>query len=135
MKKVSKINNIYSSACICCGKLLKEVEEIKINGKNYCEACSVLKDKNNIFEFNVPEGVLRVLSYIFSFINPFIGFLLGAIFYSQKQNLNARKFGKNCLILMAISLSLIFLFFIFAIILGSVLSDGSLFYNIKEGYY
>lgn len=135
MKKTSKIRYVYTAACINCGKLIHKDNEIKINGKSYCEVCFNLKDKNTSSEFNAPEGILRVFSYFFSFINPFIGFLLGTIFYSQKQNINARAFGKNCLILMFVSLSFILLFLILSIILGSSVIGGDLFYNIKEGYY
>jgi len=115
--------------------LIEDSKEIIIDGKNYCETCVILKQKNATSEFNAPEGALKIFSYILSFINPFIGFLFGAIFYSQKQNDNARRFGKNCLILMAISFSFILLFLIMSIILGSSISGGDIFYNIKEGYY
>ncbi|MCX8092780.1 MAG: hypothetical protein N3E50_01275 [Candidatus Goldbacteria bacterium] len=135
MRKINKIKNIYSSACVNCGRLIEDKKAIIIDGKNYCENCGVLKDKMLSSEFYAPVGILRILSYIFSFINPFFGFLLGAIFYSQKNNISAKKFGKNCLILMTVSLSFIFLFFIISLMLGISISGGDIFYNIKEGYY
>lgn len=135
MKKNLKRRYVYDAACINCGKLLHKDDVKKINGKSYCEACFNLKDKNTTFEFNAPEGILRIFSYIFSFINPLIGFLFGTIFYSQKQNINARTFGKNCLILMFLSFLIILFFLIVSIILSSNVIGGDLFYNIKEGYY
>ncbi|HPD19518.1 MAG TPA: hypothetical protein PLF61_07630 [Candidatus Goldiibacteriota bacterium] len=135
MKRTLKSKHVYSSACVNCGKLIEEGSEIIINGKNYCDACSVIKDKNATTEFNpqinAPDCILKFFSYILSLFNPFIGFVFGAIFYPQKQNNKARAFGKNCLILMAISIVFVLLF----LVLSAGMTGTNILSGIKEGYY
>lgn len=135
MKKNSKPKRMFFAACVNCGKFIEE-EPVIINARNYCKLCGELqRDQMISNEIKAPEGMLKIFSYIFSFINPFIGFLLGVVFYPQKQNVRARIFGKNCLILMGISLSFILLFLILLFIIGEGIFGGDIFYNIKEGYY
>jgi hypothetical protein len=135
MKRTLKSKHVYSSACINCGKLIEEGSETVINGKNYCEPCSIIKDKNAITEFNpqinAPEGILKFFSYVLSLFNPFIGFVLGVVFYPQKQNNKARSFGKYCLILMAISIVFVLLLLMFS----AGMSGANILSGIKEGYY
>jgi|DewCreStandDraft_4_1066084.scaffolds.fasta_scaffold15010_4 hypothetical protein len=137
MKKNSrkKINPIYTSVCINCGKLIDDSSKKIINGKSYCENCSITVNTTNPNGMNAPEGILKFFGYIFSLVNPFAGFLLGLVFYSQKNNASAKNFGKNCLILMSITFTLILIFLILSVFLGTSIAGGDIFYNIKEGYY
>lgn len=125
-------------ACTVCGKLIIEGEEIIKNNKYICKNCiTLLEEEQKIKEnFNLipPDGFLKLIIYIISLINPLIGFLFGAIFFSQKSNEN-KNFGKKCFILMAAGLVFYLLFFIiFAIINFSITGNLSDF-QFNEGYY
>lgn len=50
-----------------------------------------------------PQGGVRVLLYIVSFIIPLVGIILGII-YMVKPDADSKKFGKMCLILAIIAI-------------------------------
>ncbi len=52
-----------------------------------------------------PQGGVRVLLYIVSFIIPLVGIILGIV-YMVKPDQDSKKFGKMCLILGIISIIL-----------------------------
>jgi len=123
--------------CVDCGVLLTKDKAVLENNKYYCERCfSSLKEKvEEKIYFYPPEGFLRILCYILSFLSPLLGFILGTIYFSQNNKEN-KTFGKNCFIIMAIGLGVIFAFIIFSILFNLALFGiNNLSFNIKEGYY
>lgn len=54
---------------------------------------------------NVPEGGMKILLYILSFLIPLAGIVIGIIFYT-KNTLEEKQFGKMCIILAVVSIVL-----------------------------
>ena len=52
---------------------------------------------------SVPEGGLKVLLYIVSFLVPLAGIIIGVIFYT-KDTSEEKKFGKMCIILAVVAI-------------------------------
>ncbi len=126
----------YVAACLNCGTLLTEETVKKTNDKNYCGNCipkvqfaSVVKS----VYFYAPEGLIKYIAYIISFFSPIAGFIIGLIYFSQKDEL-AKKFGKNCLIIMGIGLVVLLILIIISVVL-TLLAGGEGGFNIGEGYY
>jgi len=59
---------------------------------------------------NAPEGGLKILLYIVSFLVPLAGIIVGIIFYT-KDSPEEKQFGKMCIILAVISIVLLCLCF------------------------
>ncbi|MBW6517952.1 MAG: hypothetical protein K0A89_05570 [ANME-2 cluster archaeon] len=57
----------------------------------------VRNPRNNAVEYNVPEGFMRILVYLLSFVLPF-GMVTG-IYYSIRPDYQSKVFGKNCFML------------------------------------
>lgn len=55
---------------------------------------------------NVPEGGLKILLYILSFLVPLAGIIIGIIFYT-KDTQEEKQFGKICIILAVVSIVLL----------------------------
>lgn len=84
--------------------------------------------------FHAPTGFLARLCYVISFVNPFAGVVLGAVFMPQCSQ-KAKTFGKNCL-LIAIAAFLFAIFFLTAVIMsGGWTPSGLSGFIIKEGYF
>jgi len=83
-----------------------------------------------------PENILRAAAYVFSFLNPVIGFIICVVFYPQ-QNKDASDFGKNCIILSLIGLALGIFVFIGMLVSGVMFMDMPALPGIEtgEGYY
>jgi hypothetical protein len=52
---------------------------------------------------NVPEGGMKILLYIVSFLIPIAGIIIGIIFYT-KDGAEEKKFGKMCIILAVVAI-------------------------------
>lgn len=52
---------------------------------------------------SVPDGGLKVLLYIVSFLVPLAGIIIGIIFYT-KDTSEEKKFGKTCIILAVVAI-------------------------------
>ncbi len=52
---------------------------------------------------NVPEGGLKILLYIVSFLVPLAGIIIGVIFYT-KDTAEEKQFGKMCIILAVVAI-------------------------------
>ena len=126
----------YVAACSNCGVLLTEKTLKKLNDKNYCESCLAKTNLTPVEKptfFFMPQGLLKFIAYLVCFFKPSVGFILGIIYFSQKDE-NTKKFGRNCFIFMALGM----------IIYGVLILFGWSFYmangdlsdiNIGEGYY
>jgi len=123
----------YTAACVSCGTLITQAQEITSGGRKYCAACAITaKDEKPALV--PPSGLVRIICYLVSFFSPFAGFALGIVFLSQ-ANVQSRDFGKKCVIIMCISLSLLLLFFILAAAMGSLGASDAGGINLGEGYY
>ncbi len=54
---------------------------------------------------NVPEGGMKILLYIVSFLIPIAGIIIGIIFYT-KDTAEEKQFGKMCIILAVVAIVL-----------------------------
>ncbi len=124
----------YTAACVSCGALVPESQKFVSGGKNYCTSCAIISRREEP-ALHVPAGIVKWICYLVSFLSPFAGFALGLVFLSQKDQ-ESRNFGRHCIIVMCISLSIILLFVIVSMILSALaIGGGNLGLNIGEGYY
>jgi|SRR5208283_4966712 len=142
MKKIPRKINVkrnmpkYVAACSNCGTLLTEETTKNINDKNYCENCITKIQSAPVVKpvyFYTPEGLLKYIAYVICFFTPIAGFIIGTIYFSQKEDL-AKKFGKNCLIIMGVGLVVLLILIIISVVL-TLLAGGEGGFNIGEGYY
>ncbi len=133
----------YRAVCINCGSFIPVNSGITREGRNYCDQCGAAVIQSPIIPpplpaqqltpFFAPSGPLKILSYILS-LSPVIGFLLGVIFFPQKDQA-LRKFGRNCFIMMGIGLVIALLMFIVVVAAGAALGGGVNGASFGEGYY
>ena len=124
----------YTASCVSCGALVTEDTKFTSNGRNYCTNCAIISKREEP-ALKVPEGALKWLCYIVSFLSPLAGFVLAVIFLSQKDQAS-RAFGRHCTIVLCISLAFIF-FFLLIMVIGGIMGIGGDYSgpNIGEGYY
>jgi len=161
MRKIRKKENPeerFIATCTQCGKLIKENSGYYIDNKYVCENCfSRIEHKvNNDYtldaqtqpiynysshteqkvnnDFKPPQGIIKILVYILSVLNPVIGFLFGSIFFSQSSTEN-KNFGKNCFILMGIGIFVVLIIFIIVLFLNFTFSGKLSDFQFYEGYY
>ena len=133
----------YRAVCINCGSFIPVNSGMARDGRNYCDACGAAllnapmapppAPAQPPAPFFAPSGALKILSYVLS-LSPVIGFLLGVIFFPQKDAA-LRKFGRNCFIMMGIGLVLGLLMFIIVVAAGAAFGSGVSGSNFGEGYY
>jgi hypothetical protein len=124
----------YTASCVSCGALVTEDTKFVSAGRNYCTNCAIISKREEP-AFRAPEGALKWLCYIVSFISPLAGFVMGVIFLSARDQA-CRTFGRHCMIVVCLSLALIFIFVISTVIAGAM-GMGAEYGgpNIGEGYY
>jgi hypothetical protein len=133
-KKAKTEAREYTASCVSCGALVTEDTKFVSNGRNYCTSCAIISKKEEP-ALRVPEGIIKWLCYLVSFLSPPAGFVLGIIFLSQKDQVS-RAFGRHCVIVLCISLVLISVFLLMTVIMA-VMGIGGDYSGpyIGEGYY
>jgi ABC-type Fe3+ transport system permease subunit len=124
----------YTASCVSCGALVTEETKFVSGGRNYCTSCAIISKKEEP-ALKVPEGIIKWLCYLVSFLSPLAGFVLGIIFLSQKDQAS-RVFGRHCVIVICISLALISVFLLITCMMA-VMGIGGDYSGpyIGEGYY
>ncbi|MCE5300180.1 MAG: hypothetical protein LLG37_04825 [Spirochaetia bacterium] len=131
MKKTKQAVS-YTAVCVMCGKLLTDGEGVVKERKYYCENCAVTGTPEQQ-DLSTPTGALKILCYIASLI-PLVGFIFGAIFYSQKSR-PARQFGRNCFIMMAVGICISLLFMFVMAGAGAMIGGIAENINFRESYF
>ncbi len=124
----------YTASCVSCGALVTEDTRFVSAGRNYCTNCAIISKREEP-ALKAPEGIIKWICYLVSFLSPLAGFVLGIIFLSQKDTVS-RAFGRHCMIVVCISLALIFMFVMITVIMSAMgLGADYAGPNIGEGYY
>jgi hypothetical protein len=149
MAKSVKKEIKYKAVCVKCGTFIPEGEGVLINNKNYCSSCGPAQTAEEAAlavkpvqqtpapvkadSIENPKGILKVICYFASLI-PIAGFILGAVFYPQKDP-ETKKFGRNCFIMMAIGLFFVLVFFVIMAAAGAALGGAVDKMSFGEGYF
>lgn len=130
---VKETATVNTAACVNCGTLLTDDQKYVSEGRSYCATCAILPRKQEP-ALAAPAGLLKWLCYLVAFFSPLAGFVLGVVFFLQKDN-ESRSFGRHCFIVVAISLIIIVLFLVVSAVIGMLTGAGNSGVNIGEGYY
>lgn len=123
----------YTAACVNCGVLIKEGEELVRDGKNTCVKCAAIPVPKPVY-LVPPAGALRVISYIVCVLSPGAGFVLGAVNMAQKEKENG-DFAKKCFIFSGAGLVLAVILAVTGALFDFAAGSSSDAFKVKQNFY